>query len=150
MFFTQARFDRHIIILQKPRFSDIYLWIILFSQNNNFSSGQLKQNIVVLLPPAHEICEGNFFTGVWLSTGGVSLSRGVFVQMMSLSGRPPHLTVTCGRCASYWNAFLFSSEITFLTLQRILVQEKIVLTGILWNWSVGSTVSKNLRLWEMF
>ena len=50
-------------------------------------------NILIYLPPANEVCEGYVFAGVCLSTRG------------SLSGRPPR-TVTCGRYASYWNAFL--------------------------------------------
>ena len=47
--------------------------------------------MVPLLPPANEVCEGNVFTGVCLSTGGLcpgrfsvqwggSLSRGVSVR----------------------------------------------------------------------
>ena len=45
---------------------------------------------VCLLPPANEVCEGNVFTDVYLTTGGSrsvsggSLSRGVSVQ-----GDPP-------------------------------------------------------------
>ena len=42
---------------------------------------------------------------------GVSLSRGVSVQVGSMSGgvsvRETHYTVMCERYASYWNAFLF-------------------------------------------
>ena len=72
------------------------------------------------LPPATELQEGNVFTPVCHSVhrGGTSLSRWVSVQGFglirvqggqspggSLSGRPLG-TVTCGRYASYWNAFL--------------------------------------------
>ena len=81
-------------------------------------------SLPVFLPPANEVCEGNVFTGVCLSTGGMglgegSLSRGslwpgVSVQGPgglcpghSLSERPPSHTVKSGRYASYWNAFLY-------------------------------------------
>ena len=63
-----------------------------------------------LLPAANEVCEGYVFTDVCLSTGGSlseggfcpeggSLSRGVSVT------ETPH-TLTSGRHASYWKAFL--------------------------------------------
>ena len=78
------------------------------------------------------LCPGE---GVSLSRGGGSLTRGVSmgegaylcrgfsvqgvsVQGTSLSGRPPR-TVTCGRYASYWNAFLFSLEIDLMRRSRI-------------------------------
>ena len=61
------------------------------------------------LPPANEVCEGYVFTGVCLSTGGVSLTetpldRDPSRQRPSLAG---HRTVTSGRYASYWNIFSF-------------------------------------------
>ena len=43
-----------------------------------------------LLPPANEVCKGNVFTGVCLSTGGVSVRVGGFCQGGDLSGRPPY------------------------------------------------------------
>ena len=57
------------------------------------------------------------FMGGWVSVRGVSLQRVVSVQRGlcqegvlcpggSLSGNPIYRTVTCGRYASYWNAFL--------------------------------------------
>ena len=60
------------------------------------------------LPPAKEVCEGNVFTGVCLSTGrgGVSV-QGEFLFRGGLCQGDPR-TVTCGRYASYWNAFLLS------------------------------------------
>ena len=80
-----------------------------------------------LLPPANAVCEGNVFTGVCLSGGGIcpegvlcpggSLSRRGSLSRGSLSGEslsrgdPPPLYVNSGRYASYWNAFLFFSMI---------------------------------------
>ena len=83
-------------------------------------SGELVDS-TLCLPPTNEVCEGYVFTGVSLSTGwglypgggsltGGSLSRGGF-----LLGRPPPRTVTCGRYASYWNAFLFISANSSVT-----------------------------------
>ena len=51
-------------------------------------------NILIYLSPANEVCEGHIFTGV-CPQGGVSVRE-----------TPPPCTVTCGRYASYWNAFL--------------------------------------------
>ena len=75
-----------------------------------------------LLPPADEVCEGNVFTGVCLSTGGGVLCPGGGLCLGGLSGGclclgglcpgglcqgDPH-TVMCRRYASYWNAFLLT------------------------------------------
>ena len=61
-----------------------------------------------LLPFANEICEGYVFTGVCLSTGG-SLRTETPLDRDPLTGQrspPGQRTVTSGRYASYWNAFL--------------------------------------------
>ena len=50
------------------------------------------------------LCPGGLFPGGSLSKG-VSVQRGV-CPGGSLSGRPPY--VSCGRYASYWNAFLLN------------------------------------------
>ena len=42
-----------------------------------------------VLPPANEVCEGNVFTGVCLSTGGC-IYPGRSLPGGSLSGRPPY------------------------------------------------------------
>ena len=55
---------------------------------------------LLFLPPANKVCEGYVFTGVCLSTFG-----GLY------HGDPR--TVTCGRYASYWNAFLFQQKLHF-------------------------------------
>ena len=84
-----------------------------------------------LLPPANEVCEGYFFTRVFLSTGGGSpdphleggggkvegsgwgVSPGPHPRgwgmypNMHWGRHPPADGYCCGRYASYWNAFLF-------------------------------------------
>ena len=53
------------------------------------------------------LCPGLVSLSEGVSVWGVSVYREIFVHGASLSGRLPR-TVTCGRYASYWNAFLFA------------------------------------------
>ena len=64
------------------------------------------------LPPANEFCEGNVFTGVCLSTGGVC------------EGDPR--TVKSGRYASYWNELLFINK-SVEKLATITISEHLLL-----------------------
>ena len=61
--------------------------------------------------PQNEVCEGYVFTGVCLSTGGGS---------RSLSRTETPRTVTSGRYASYWNAFLFYFRTWHFLVERTL------------------------------
>ena len=80
------------------------------------------------LPPTNEVCEGYVFTGVCLSTGG-SLSGGrVSVQGGLCQGDPPG-TVTCGRYASYWSAFLFYISLLICTVFSIAVFDLLFLVA---------------------
>ena len=115
----------------------------MFSRNlpTNSSVAWIRVNKLqdyILLPPASEVYEGNVFTGVYLSTGGGSVSRGALGPGRSLPrGRGvsfkgvglclstegggfsvqgeggslpgrPPRTLMCGRYVSYWNVFLYS------------------------------------------
>ena len=82
----------------------------------NFWRSKLRIILRSLLPPASEVCEGNVFTGVCLSTGGGSLSRGGLYPGGSLDrdetpGQRPQRTLTSGRYASYWNVCLLLIKI---------------------------------------
>ena len=76
--------------------------------------------------PSNEVCEGNVFTGVCLSTGGSwSLSRGGLCPGCLCPGglcpgRPPCM-VNNGRYASYWNAFLLIIVLNQLSYKVILL-----------------------------
>ena len=81
------------------------------------------------ISPTNEVCEGNVFTGVCLSTGGLGLcsagslsGEGVSVQGLGLcpGGVPVQEDapkVKSGRYASYWNAFCVKYALTLHTLR---------------------------------
>ena len=81
---------------------------------------------MILLPPANEVCEGNVFTGVCLSTGGVLVSvqedlcsGGLCPERVSIQGvvsvrETSSCTVKSGWYASYWHAFLLESKYSHL------------------------------------
>ena len=95
-------------------------------------------NIHCLLLPANEVCEGYVFTRVYHSVpGGVSRPRprvevkesgqggpgphrgrsrptpgGWCIPACTEAELPPADNYRCGRYASYWNAFLFTYEIS--------------------------------------
>ena len=76
-------------------------------------------NLSFITAHKRSLGQGNIFTGVCLSTGGVYVSRGFFLQGKSASkgfgqtpvclvefGRPPSPNQTSRRYASYQNTFL--------------------------------------------
>ena len=82
-------------------------------KNNEIVERMLIFDYCTLLPPANEVCEGYVFTGVCLSTGGVSapLHAGIHTppgQTPPGQTPPVHAGIrsTSGRYASHWNAFL--------------------------------------------
>ena len=91
-----------------------------------------NQMALVFLPPANEVCEGNVFTGVCLSTGsGVHppMTRGRHPpEQTPPSGQTPPppgyygMQSTSGQYSSYWNAFLLVS--TYVVCERLSVMYK--------------------------
>ena len=45
-----------------------------------------RSELILLLPPANEVCKGYVFTGVCLSTGGLCLGRGLCPGRVSVQG----------------------------------------------------------------
>ena len=99
----------------------LHLSVILFTGGSLSKGGSLSREVSVRQVSVQRgLCPGGV-TIQGVSVGG-SLSRGSlsagarsmgvsvwgFSVLGFLSGKPPsHRTVTCGWCASYWNAFLF-------------------------------------------
>ena len=61
--------------------------LVVFGKTNELQIPVKVCWFLDLLPLANEVCEGNVFTGVCLSTGGFSVQAGVSVQGEGLSGR---------------------------------------------------------------
>ena len=66
-----------------------------------------------LLPPATKLQEGNVFTPVCDSVHKGVSAQGGLCPRGSLLGElgPVSVMVTCGRYASYWNAFLSGENV---------------------------------------
>ena len=109
-------------------FTVVAICTLQFHQNFKTSERLLDEEFIInemvkLLPPANEVCEGYVFTRVCLSTGGWYPSmpcrfpgphpggklRGLAWGdlLPGGCGDPPHDGYCCRQYTSYWNAFLF-------------------------------------------